>query len=188
MLNKGRQIRHLLKIAISAFTLVVSRAADAADVREKTLFKGPFDMKMVTGVRFNFDCDDPGKVQRRFVYFKSGQGYYKIPFKVPGSGKTVIFVDKKDCIGEEGTVAGWNKIEEVLVSFWRDETSPVKWNASNLEMCRKPHNAVVVVADRYVHPFPGRLEECGLVPFLVTADEFEEQDKEQIRHSRHLPL
>ena len=159
---------------ISAVLLAMSMSAAAVDVRESKLFKGPFDMKTATGVTFSFECDNPIRVCRRFLYFKSGEGYYKVPFNVDGAGKTVVSVDRIDCMGEEGKVAGWNSIEEVLVSFWREDSTPVKWSASGLEVCRKPYNALVVMADRCAHEFPRKLEACGLSPLIVGADELDD--------------
>ena len=101
----GRSVCFFHGGLIATLLLSVPMSASAADVREKVEFKGPFDMRMAAGARFDFECDNPGRVQRRFVYFKSGQGYYKVPFNVPGPGKNAISIDKKDCVGTEGKVA-----------------------------------------------------------------------------------
>ena len=139
---------------IATLLLAVSITAMAVDVREKHVFKGPFNMKTATGVSFSFDCNDAANVCRRYVYFKSGEGHYKVPFSVSGNGKTVVSVDRIDCIGAEGKVAGWENIEEVLVSFWREDVTPIKWTASGLEVTRKPYNAVIVMANCTTHVFP----------------------------------
>ena len=154
--------------------LFMSMSAMAVDVREKYVFKGPFNMKTATGVSFSFDCNDAGNVCRRYVYFKSGEGYYKVPFNVSGNGKTVVTVDRIDCIGAEGKVAGWENIDEVLVSFWREDVTPIKWKASGLEVTRKPYNAVIVMANCATHVFPRKLEACGMIPLFVDANELDE--------------
>ncbi|MBQ9741276.1 MAG: hypothetical protein IJV91_10110 [Kiritimatiellae bacterium] len=158
---------------IAALLLAVSTTAMAVDVREKYVFKGPFNMKTATGVEFSFDCDDAASVCRRYVYFKSGEGYYKVPFNVSGNGRTVVSVDRIDCLGAEGKVAGWENIEEILVSFWREDVTPVKWKASGLEICRKPYNAVVVMADAATHVFPRKLEACGMIPLFLDVKELD---------------
>ena len=159
---------------IATLLLAVSITAMAVDVREKHVFKGPFNMKTATGVSFSFDCNDAANVCRRYVYFKSGEGHYKVPFSVSGNGKTVVSVDRIDCIGAEGKVAGWENIEEVLVSFWREDVTPIKWKASGLEVARKPYNAVVVMANCTTHVFPKKLEACGMIPLFVDANELDE--------------
>ena len=159
---------------IAALLLAVSTTAMAVDVREKYVFKGPFNMKTATGVEFSFDCDDAANVCRRYVYFKSGEGYYKVPFSVSGNGKTVVSVDRIDCIGAEGKVAGWENIEEILVSFWREDVTPVKWSASGLKVSRKPYNAVIVMADAATHVFPRKLEACGMIPLFTDAKELDD--------------
>ena len=52
---------------IAALLLAMSMSAMAVDVREKHVFKGPFNMKTATGVSFSFDCNDAANVCRRYV-------------------------------------------------------------------------------------------------------------------------
>ena len=58
----------------ATFMFAVSMAVVAVDVREKHVFKGPFDMHTARGVKFEFSCEEPERVHRRFVYIKSGDG------------------------------------------------------------------------------------------------------------------
>ena len=149
--------------------------AGAADVREKHIFKGPFNMHTARGVTFTFTCADRNAVQRRNVYFMSGKGCYVVPFSVKADGRDVITVNRNSCIREEGEVAGWSSVREIMVSFWRDDSKPVKWSASDLEISREPYDAVVSVADRCVHSFAKRLEECGLSTLLINTSELDDR-------------
>ena len=72
----------------------------AADVRKKHVFKGPFDMHTAQGVTFTFACEDHLPVQRRNVYFKSGDGYYVVPFDVGAPGTNTVTVNRNRCIRE----------------------------------------------------------------------------------------
>ena len=149
--------------------------AGAVDVREKHIFKGPFNMQTARGVTFTFTCADHNAVQRRHVYFMSGKGCYVVPFSVKADGRGVITVNRNACIREEGEVAGWSQVREIMVSFWRDDSKPVKWSASDLEISKKPYDAVVSVADRCVHSFANRLEECGLSTLLINTSELDDR-------------
>ena len=164
----------------ATFMFAVSMAVVAVDVREKHVFKGPFDMHTARGVKFEFSCEEPKRVHRRYVYIKSGDGYYKIPFSVDAAGKSVVCIDRNDCMGEEGKVAGWRNVDEIMVSFWREDCKPVKWSVSSLEFDRRPYNAVVVAADRCVHAFPKKLEACGMDALLVGADELDARILENV--------
>ncbi|MBR4652329.1 MAG: family 10 glycosylhydrolase [Kiritimatiellae bacterium] len=150
-------------------------AAGAVDVREKHIFKGPFDMHVASGVSFAFTCDKPREVQRRYVYFKSGDGCYVVPFSVKSAGRSVIAVSRNACVREEGRVAGWGNIQEIMVSFWREDTSPVNWSASDVALRTEPYVAVVSVPGSCVHDYPKRLEACGLSTLLVGAAELDDQ-------------
>ena len=147
----------------------------AVDVREKRIFNGPFDMHTARGVTFTFTCDDRDAVLRRNVYFMSGNGCYVVPFSVKADGRGVITVNRNSCIREEGEVAGWSSVREIMVSFWRDDSKPVKWSASDLKISREPYDAVVSVADRCVHSFAKRLEECGLSALLINNSELDDR-------------
>ena len=149
--------------------------AGAVDVREKHVFMGPFDMHTARGVTFTFTCDDRNAVQRRYVYFKSEQGYYMVPFAVKSSGRSVIAVNRNACVREEGRVSGWKNVSEIMVSFWRDDAKPVKWSVSDLSLRTDPYVAVVSVPGSCVHEYPTRLEDCGLSTLLVCADELDER-------------
>ena len=149
--------------------------AGAVDVREKHIFKGPFDLHTASGISLAFTCDKAGEVQRRYVYFKSGQGCYVVPFAVKSSGRSVIAVNRNDCVREEGKVAGWKNVSEIMVSFWRDDAKHVTWSVSDLTLLTEPYVAVVSVAGPCVHDYPRRLEDCGLATLLVGADELDDR-------------
>ena len=119
--------------------------AGAVDVREKHIFKGPFDLHTANGISFAFTCDKAEEVQRRYVYFKSGQGYYMVPFAVKSSGRSVITINRNACVREEGKVSGWKNVSEIMVSFWREDAKPVKWSVSDLVLRTDPYFAVVSV-------------------------------------------
>ena len=87
-------VRFLKKGVLTLLVIGISMAAVAVDVREKHIFKGPFDMHTARGVKFEFSCDEPERVHRRYVYIKSGDGYYKIPFAVDAAGKSVVSRDR----------------------------------------------------------------------------------------------
>ena len=164
------------RMAVAVFLLQLSAlTVEAVDVRETYVFKGPFDMHTARGVTFSFTCEDHRPVQRRYVYFKSGKGSYVVPFTVKASGTSVITVNRNSCIREEGSVAGWSNVKDVMVSFWREDDKPLKWSASDLAICRDPYHAVVSVADRCVHEFPMRLEACGLSTLLISTSELDDR-------------
>lgn len=165
--------RHVRGI-LAGFIFAACTAAMAADVRETFTFKGPFDMHTARGVTFTFKCDIPSRVFRSFVYFRSGQGCYMVPFEVPSNGCAKVSVDRNDCIREEKSVAGWRNVSSVLVSFWRDEGKPVSWSVSDLALRNEPYDAVVCTAGQCVHDFPKRLERCGLRALLVSASELDD--------------
>lgn len=149
--------------------------AGAVDVREKHVFKGSFDLHTSSGVSFTFTCDKAEEVQRRYVYFKSGQGYYMVPFAVKSSGRSIIAVNRNACVREEGKVSGWKNVSEIMVSFWRDDTKPVKWSVSDLTLRTDPYVAVVSVPGACVHDYPTRLKDCGLSSLLVCATELDDR-------------
>ena len=147
----------------------------AADVRKKHVFKGPFDMHTAQGVTFTFACEDHLPVQRRNVYFKSGDGYYVVPFDVGAPGTNTVTVNRNRCIREEGTVSGWENVKEIMVSFFLESDKSQNWSVSGLSVLEKPYDAVVAVSDRCSHSFAGRLEECGLATLLVGASELDDR-------------
>ena len=149
--------------------------AGAVDVREKHIFKGPFDLHTANGISFAFSCDKPGEVQRRYVYFKSGNGHYVAPFSVKSSGHSVIAVNRNACVREEGKVSGWKNVSEIMVSFWHEDTSPVTWSASDVALRTEPYVAVVSVPGPCAHDYPKRLEACGLSTLLVAAAELDDR-------------
>ena len=161
--------------AISAPLLFCVLTAGAVDVREKAVFTGSFDMHTSRGVTFAFECDDADAVQRRYVYFKSGNGYYMVPFSVKASGRSIVTVDRIACSREEGKVSGWRNVSEIMVSFWRDDAKPVKWRVSDLALRTDPYLAVVSVAGQCAHDYPAKLEDCGLSALLVSADELDDR-------------
>ena len=177
---KKSLVRFLKNGIAASIMFAMSMAVFAVDVREKHIFKGPFDMHTARGVKFEFSCEEPERVHRRYVYIKSGDGYYKIPFSVDAAGRSVVCVDRNDCQGEEGKVAGWRNVDEIMVSFWREDCKPVKWSVSSLELDRRPYNAVVVAVDRCVHAFPKKLEACGMDALLVGADELDARILENV--------
>ena len=180
MINHGR--RFSLRWRVAAILLQFSSlTVGAVDVREKAVFKGPFDMHTSRGLTFTFACDDAGAVQRRYVYFKSGDGCYMVPFSVKDPGKSVVTVDRNACSREEGRVSGWKNISEIMVSFWREDSRPVKWSVSNLTLRTDPYLAVVSVAGQCVHDYPRRLEDCGLSTLLVGAGELDDHVLETAR-------
>ena len=149
--------------------------AGAVDVREKHVFKGPFDLHTASGISFAFTCDNSDSVQRRYVYFKSGNGYYMVPFTVKAPGTTEITVDRNACCREEGRVSGWKNVSEIMVSFWREDAKPVKWSVSDLILRTDPYFAVVSVPGQCVYDYPARLKDCGLSSLLVWATELDDR-------------
>jgi hypothetical protein len=163
------------RICLMAACSLVFFSSFAADVREKHVFKGNFDMHTAREIVFTFVCDDHIPVQRRNVYFKSGDGYYVVPFDVRASGTNTVTVNRNRCHREEGTVAGWENVKEIMVSFFLESDKPLNCSVSDLCILDKPYDAVVAVADRCAHSFAKRLEECGLATLLVGASELDDR-------------
>ena len=163
------------RICLMAACSLVFLSSIAADVRKKHVFKGPFDMHTARDVVFTFVCENHLPVQRRNIYFKSGDGYYVVPFDVVESGTNTVTVNRNRCIREEGTVAGWENVKEIMVSFFLEGDKPQNCSVSDLSVLDKPYDAVVAVADKCSHSFAKRLEECGVATLLAGASELDDR-------------
>lgn len=150
-------------------------AVRAEDVRERIEFDGPFDLKCVQKMSFAFDCDDVSRAYRTFLYVKSGEGCYVIPFALRQNGRNEVVVDRNDCVREEGKVAGWGKVSKAIVSFWHDREKSPKWSVSGFTFAKTPYDAVVVTADRCIHQYPLTLSTVGLGALLIGANELDDE-------------
>ncbi len=86
-----------------------------------------------SGVAFDFRCEDPGAVDRCICYFRSGKGWYLVPFVATEKGVSSVRVLKKDVLRTEGAVSGWDKVDLVRISCWRfADGRPGRMEVSNL--------------------------------------------------------
>ena len=91
----------------------------------------PLDLRRSEGVQFDFRCSDLEAFRSFTVYFKSGEGWYAIPFDVPCSGRWCeVKVRKGDIRKVEGNVRGWGCISAIRISGWRG----AGWRNATLEM------------------------------------------------------
>ncbi len=77
------------------------------------------DLSLARGIRFLFRCTDASPVASFFCYFKSGNGWYAIPFKPKANGKWETIEVLKAASGIEGTPGGWSGIDTFRISAWR---------------------------------------------------------------------
>lgn len=95
---------------------------------------GPLDLTRSHGVQFQFYCPDTSPVSYFSLYFRSGGGWYHMPFgaRVPGQWTTITF--DKSATSMEGTPAGWGSIDLMRIAAWRSKEQNTEFYIADLSL------------------------------------------------------
>ena len=79
------------------------------------------DLKMASGVSFDFNCRNASAFSGFTCYLSSGNGCYVAPFapSLKGTAAECINVLRRDVRRIEGEVAGWEKINRITITGWK---------------------------------------------------------------------
>lgn len=80
------------------------------------------DLSRSTRLEFDLSCEQPTALRSLAIYLKSGDGWYIWNKPLPEAGRQRLFLAKSD-FAVEGKPAGWNRIERIRLSPWKN--SPV---------------------------------------------------------------
>ncbi|MDA3874791.1 MAG: family 10 glycosylhydrolase [Kiritimatiellae bacterium] len=94
----------------------------ASENRQLTLTRGgSWNLADLSSFRLRMGISDPAVLQEATLAFKSGAGWYTHGFTLHEKGPTHVLFPKTN-FTTEGAVAGWNRIEEIRLSFWPRKT------------------------------------------------------------------
>ena len=89
----------------------------------RTIWDIPFacDLRVRSGIQFDFWCDDLRPFTAFSCYFKSGKGWYHGTFSPEEAGKWQRVVVRKAETRVEDTPDGWGDVSLLRISGWRGE-------------------------------------------------------------------
>jgi len=104
---------------------------------------GRLDLTRSRGVQFHFYCPDTSPVSYFSLYFRSGEGWYHMPFgaRTPGQWTTIAF--DKSATGMEGRPAGWGSIDLMRIAAWRGKEQNTEFYIADL--CLRGNDAPIGV-------------------------------------------
>ena len=100
----------------------------------RTIWDIPFqcDLRVRSGIQFDFWCDDLRPFTGFSCYFKSGKGWYHGSFSPEEAGKWQRVVVRKTETRVEDTPDGWGAITLMRISGWRGETIDATCRIANV--------------------------------------------------------
>jgi hypothetical protein len=88
------------------------------------------DLAKAGRVRYRVRCADPDTVKNVAVYYRSGEGWYKMPETIPGREWTAVDAPL-DAAAIEGKPEGWDSVDgmrfAVVPAGHRDAVVEVDW-------------------------------------------------------------
>ncbi len=149
------------------------------------------DLSTFNGLELDLSCEQPSAIRALSVYLKSGKGWYVWSGKLSGSGRQIITMMKND-FTTEGEPAGWNHIEVVRISPWKN--TPVH-TALILHALDARNNEIAVVqgtlsalnenernvARRCARRTSAWLQRAGIPHDMLTDDQVIQQGVDQTR-------
>lgn len=138
----GTRVQH---VAPGVVRMPVDFAARPARVTWD--LKLPLDLRVRSGIQFDFYCSDLGQFASFSCYFKSGDGWYHGTFAPEESGAWQrVTVSKASC-AVEGRPAGWENISTVRISGWRAAEGRAVCALANVAVQGGDPDVLVVYAD-----------------------------------------
>ncbi len=108
------------------------------------------DLRLASGVQFDFYCRELEPFSSFSLYFRSGGGWYHASFSPEKAGVWQrIVVDKSDT-RIEGAGAGWGAVDTLRLSGWRCRDTDTVCAIANLGLAGGRPEALVVRADSNV--------------------------------------
>ena len=100
----------------------------------RTIWDIPFpcDLRVRSGIQFDFWCDDLRPFTGFSCYFKSGKGWYHGSFSPEEAGKWQRVVVRKTETRVEDTPDGWGAITLMRISGWRGEAIDATCRIANV--------------------------------------------------------
>lgn len=114
--NTGAAVFHAPGVALLPVDFTCKNRMSA---RASWDFKIPCDLRFVTGIQFDFYCEDLSQFSAFNCYFKSGGGWYNADFAVEDNGVWKRVTVQKSACGSEGLPKGWGDISTIRISGWR---------------------------------------------------------------------
>ena len=100
----------------------------------RTIWDIPFpcDLRVRSGIQFDFWCDDLRPFTGFSCYFKSGKGWYHGSFSPEEAGKWQRVIVRKTETRVEDTPDGWGEITLMRISGWRGEAIDATCRIANV--------------------------------------------------------
>lgn len=106
------------------------------------------DMTLVKAFTFDWRVSNPDDFASYVCYFKSGDGWYKVPLELPDDAKPGawhhVSISTSDADQTEGKPAGWRKVDGVRIAAYRATTNAVSVTLRNVAFDVTPPQAYVV--------------------------------------------
>ena len=127
------------------------------------------DLRLASGVQFDFYCRDLAPFSSFSLYFRSGGGWYHASFSPEKAGVWQrIVVDKADT-RSEGQGAGWGAVDTLRISGWRCRDADSLCAIANLGLAGGKPEALVVRADSNMAKAAGEGKAFGEYASTVSA-------------------
>lgn len=127
-------------------TTVAGRSA----VRLPCIFSGPaieraswdvpvtLDLSASRGLRFNMFCPASAPIANFTLYMRSGKGWYRAEFFPETTNAWCSITINKADAQQEGTPAGWGKIDLLRISAWRGQDVDTEFLLSDIFATEEP--------------------------------------------------
>ncbi len=105
------------------------------------------DLRLRSGVQFDFFCDDLEQFSSFSCYFRSGDGWYHGTFAPEENGAWQRVTVLKSACSLEGKPQGWGNITALRISGWRAGTGRTRVALANVAEAGGRPDVAVVYAD-----------------------------------------
>ncbi|MBT3378219.1 MAG: family 10 glycosylhydrolase [Lentisphaerae bacterium] len=104
------------------------------------------DLRLARGIRLSFYSTDLTGAGSLFVYLRSGNGWYAMPFEPRGGGQWETIDLLKVRSRTEGQPLGWGQIDTIRLSAWRGQPRNTTFTIANISAIHPTVQAAIVRA------------------------------------------